>query len=69
MNITVINDGNAYLTQVVGALRSASRFTGCLDSGNEQGDQNADDPDDYQELDKSECSAAHLATRVLGLAG
>jgi hypothetical protein len=42
------------LFQVIGALHTASGFTGGLHCGQKQGNQNADDGDDDEKFDEGE---------------
>ena len=50
----VIVESVADLLQVVDALSSTGRLSGGLDRRQEQRDENADDRDDYEELDERE---------------
>ena len=43
------------LGEIVFCLRLSGLFLNCLESGEEQADQNRDDRDDDQQLDESEC--------------
>ena len=58
MDIMMILEGQAHLPQVILALGTARRFAGCLDSREEQGDQDADNGDDDQQLDEREGASA-----------
>jgi hypothetical protein len=44
----------ADLLQIVAALGPSSRFACRVNRRNQQGDQDADDPDDYQKLNERE---------------
>src|SRR5262249_4101325 len=57
--------GDAHLLEVVGALAPPRRLAGCLDGGEQQGDQDGDDRDYHQQLDQRETAplACHGETR------
>jgi hypothetical protein len=48
--------GQPQLFEIVAALGAPRRFTCRLDGGKQQGDQNADDGDDNQQLDQRKCA-------------
>ena len=54
----VVEERQADLLQVVGALDPAGRLAGRLDGRKQQGDQDRDDRDDDQELDEREATPA-----------
>jgi hypothetical protein len=48
--VFMIQHGKSNLLQIVFALRAAARFSGSLDRGQQQSDQNANDRDHHQEF-------------------
>jgi hypothetical protein len=50
--IVIVVGGQCYLLQVILALCSPGRFAGGLHRGQKQGDEDADDGDDDEELDQ-----------------
>ena len=63
VGVVVAVQGQADLLQVVDALGPPRRLACGLDGGQEQGDQDADDRDDHQELDQREGRAASAGGR------
>jgi hypothetical protein len=53
--------GNAYLVEIIEALRSRCRLADFLHGREEHGDQDADDGDHHQQLDESEATPSGLS--------
>ena len=52
------------LLQVVGALRTRSGFAHPSGGGDQQGDEDRDDGNDYEQLDQGKCAPVHMASAL-----
>ena len=60
--VDILEDGQADVAHVAGALGAAARLAGGLDGGQEQPDEDADDADHHQQFDQREAAMPTTAS-------